>query len=151
MIVLTETFLYVKYHASMTSSSVVETSRSTRAKESRAKKLLSEVRQMSRVSQQEEGLLNHAQAAAVLEVSTRRVGELVELGKLTRWDFLGRTYVSVREVLDRREGDVKAGRPVRSVAQRIRAAAKILGSYDAVNAAIDAITPEPKKRAGRER
>ena len=148
---LTETFLYVKYHASMTSSSVVETSRSTRAKESRAKKLLSEVRQMSRVSQQEEGLLNHAQAAAVLEVSTRRVGELVELGKLTRWDFLGRTYVSVREVLDRREGDVKAGRPVRSVAQRIRAAAKILGSYDAVNAAIDAITPEPKKRAGRER
>ncbi len=141
----------MKYHGAMTSASVVESGGSTKARESRGKKLLAEVRQMSRVSQQEEGLLNHAQAAAILEVSTRRVGELVELGKLTRLNFLGRTYVSVREVLDRREADVKAGRPVRSVAQRIRAAAKILGNYDAVNAAIDAITPEPKKRAGRER
>ena len=101
---------------------------------------------MSRVSQREEGLLNHAQAAAVLEVSPRRVAELVQLGRLTRHDFLGRTYVSVREVLDRREADLKAGRPVRTIPQRIRTAAKVASSYDAVNAAIDAITPEPKKR-----
>jgi hypothetical protein len=141
----------VKADDIMTSSAVAESSRSTKAREPRVKRLLVEVRQMSRVSQREEGLLNHAQAAAVLEVSTRRIGELVELGKLTRWDFLGRTYVSVREVLERREADVKAGRPARSVAQRIRAAAKILGSYDAVNAAVDAITPEPKKRKGRGR
>lgn len=101
---------------------------------------------MSRVSQREEGLLNHAQAAAVLEVSPRRVGELVELGKLTRYDFLGRTYVSVREILNRREADVKAGRPSRSVSQRIRAAAKVVRQYDVVNAAIDVITPESKRR-----
>jgi len=113
--------------------------------------LLAELRQMSRVSQREEGLLNHAQGAAVLEVSTRRIGELVELGKLTRYDFLGRTYVSVREILERREADVKAGRPSRSIAQRIRAAARVVGNYDPLNATIDVITPEPKKRKRRER
>jgi hypothetical protein len=115
------------------------------AKESRAKRLLAEVLQMSRVSQREEGLLNHAQAAAVLEVSTRRVGELVELSKLSRYDFMGRTYVSVKEVLERRASDVKAGRPVRSIGGKIRVAAKVVSNYDAVNAAIDAITPEPRK------
>jgi hypothetical protein len=134
----------------MTASSVLQNGRSVEARESRARKLLAEVRQMSRISQREEGLLNHAQAAAVLGVSTRRIGELVELGKLCRYDFLGRTYVSVQEVLERRNAEVKAGRPPRSVAQKIRTAATILGNYDAVNAAIDAITPEPKKRTGRE-
>ena len=117
---------------------------STRAR--RSPGLLAELRQMSRVSVQESGLLNQAQAAAVLEVSPRRVAELVELGRLTRHDFLGRTYVSVREVLERREADVKAGRPARSIPQRIRAAARVVGNYDPVNAAIDAIMPEPKKR-----
>jgi hypothetical protein len=131
---------------SVTTSSVVETGRSIAVKESSIKKLLAELRQMSRVSKEQEGLLNHAQAAAVLDVSTRRVGELVELGRLTRHDFLGRTYVSVREVLQRREADVKAGRPLRSIGQRIRTAARVAGNYDALNATIDAITPEPKKR-----
>lgn len=108
--------------------------------------LLAELRQMSRVSVRENGLLNHAQAAVVLDISSRRVAELVELGRLTRHDFLGRTYVSVREVVERREAEVKAGRPARSIGQRIRAAAKVVSSYDALNATVDAITPEPKKR-----
>ena len=135
----------------MTTSSVIESGRSAAAKESSIKKRLAELRQMSRVSKQEEGLLNHAQAAAVLEVSTRRIGELVELGKLTRHNFLGRTYVSVREVLERREADVKAGRPSRSIGQRIRTAARVVGNYDPLNATIDAITPEPEKRKRRQR
>ena len=101
---------------------------------------------MSRVSMREEGLLNHAQAAAVLDVSPRRIAELVELGKLCRFDFLGRTYVSVREVLERRSAEVKAGRPRGSVGDRIRRAAKIIRNYDPVNVAIDALTPEPKKQ-----
>jgi hypothetical protein len=113
---------------------------------SQSKGLLAELMQMSRVSQREEGLLNHVQGGAVLGVSARRVAELVELGKLTRYDFLGRTYVSVREVLERRTADVKSGRPKRSMTQRIGTAAKVLGGYDAVNLTIDAITPEPKKR-----
>jgi hypothetical protein len=129
----------------MTALSGFGNSRSIEENESRASKLLAELRQMSRVSQREEGLLNHAQAAAVLGVSARRVAELVELGKLSRYDFLGRTYVSVLEVLERRNAEVKAGRPARSVAEKIRTAAKILRNYDAVNIAVDAITPEPKK------
>jgi hypothetical protein len=136
---------FMKY-SQMSPSAAIASTFTAEAQRSRTKQLLVDLAQMSRVSTREEGLLNHVQAAAVLEVSARRVGELVELGKLTRYDFLGRTYVSVREVLDRREADVKAGRPNRSVGQRIRAAAKIAGGYDPVNAAIDAITPQPKKR-----
>jgi len=130
----------------MTASSTFGNSRSVEENESRGSKLLAELRQMSRVSMREEGLLNQAQAAAVLDVSPRRIAELVELGKLCRFDFLGRTYVSVREVLERRSAELKAGRPRGSVGQKIRRAAKILGNYDAVNAAIDAITPLPKKQ-----
>jgi hypothetical protein len=107
--------------------------------------ILSELRQMSRVSKQEEGLLNHAQAAVILDVSTRRIGELVELGKLTRLNFLGRTYVSVKEIMQRREGGLKAGRPRGSIRQRLRKTAKIMSHYDAVHATLDALTPEPKK------
>src|SRR4030095_14873272 len=83
----------------------------TREKKRDSKNLLAELRQMSKASFEHDGLLNHAQAALVLDVSTRRVGELVDLGKLTRLDFLGRTYVSVREIMARRDSDVKAGRP----------------------------------------
>jgi len=101
---------------------------------------------MSLTSEKEGGLLSHAQAALLLEVSARRVSELVELGKLERYDFLGRTYVSVSEVLARREADVKAGRPVRSIGKRLSVAAKLVAKYDLVNAAVDVITPEPKKK-----
>jgi len=132
-------------------STIVQSGGSIVAKESRVKNLLAELRQMSRVSKREEGLLNHVQAGTVLEVSARRVAELVELGKLTRHNFLGRTYVSVREVLERREADVKAGRPPRSIGQRIRAAAKVIGNYDTLNAAVDMATPEPKKRKQKQK
>ena len=112
----------------------------------KSRKLLAELRQMSHVSQREEGLLNDAQAAAVLGVSSRRIGELVELGKILSIRFpWAKETVSVREVLERRNAELRAGRPPRSVAQKIRTAAKILGKYDAVNAVIDAVTPEPKK------
>ena len=116
-----------------------------RGKEGYAKNLLAELRQMSKASLEHDGLLNHAQAALILDVSTRRIGELVELGKLTRLDFLGRTYVSVKEIVRRRDADLKVGRPRRSVAQRIRTAAKIMSQYDAVHATVDVLTPEPKK------
>ena len=43
---------------------------------------------MSTAMVKEKGLLNHAQAALVLGVSVKRIGELVRLGKLTRFDFL---------------------------------------------------------------
>jgi len=65
---------------------------------------------MSEAMIEEEGLLNHAQAALLLGVSVKRVGELVRLRKLTRFDFFERTYVSVREVRKRDLEELKAGR-----------------------------------------
>jgi hypothetical protein len=92
--------------------------------------LLLELRAMGKAMRDEDGLLNHAQAALVLEISARRVAELVELRKLRRFDFLGRTYVSVKEVLDRREADVKAGRPKRGVVKRLVMAVKTAAASD---------------------
>src|SRR5438552_218377 len=80
------------------------------------------LRQMDRMSEamiEEKGLLNHAQAALLLDVSTKRVGELVRLGKLTDFTFLGRKYVSMREVWDRNKQDLKAGRRPRRMGQRL--------------------------------
>ena len=67
------------------------------------------VSRMSKAMIEEKGLLNHAQAALVLGVSVKRIGELVRLGKLTRFDFFDRTYVSMREVCQRDDEEVKAG------------------------------------------
>jgi len=47
-----------------------------------------------------------------------RVGELVRLGKLTDFTFLGRKYVSIREVCGGSKQDLKAGRPPRLVEHR---------------------------------
>jgi len=79
---------------------------------------------MSKAMVEEQGLLNHVQAALLLGVSVKRIGELVRLGKLRRFDFLGRTYVSVREVRERYRQEVKAGRPKRSVVERAVASVK---------------------------
>ena len=94
---------------------------------SRAQRLR-ELDAMSKAMIQERGLLNHAQAALLLDISPRRVAELVALRLLTRFDFLSRTYVSVREVQERYQMELKAGRPKRSkleiVTARLKAAAK---------------------------
>jgi hypothetical protein len=83
-----------------------------------------EVDGMSKAMVDEQGLLNHVQAALLLGVSVKRIGELVRLGKLKRFDFLGRTYVSVLEVRERYRQEVKAGRPKRSVVERAVASVK---------------------------
>src|SRR6266513_3625061 len=70
-----------------------------------------EMQKMSEAMIEEKGLLNHAQAALLLDVSTKRVGELVRLDKLTDFTFLGRKYVSMREIWARNEQELKAGRP----------------------------------------
>ena len=89
-----------------------------------------EVEAMSKAMVEQGGLLNHPQAAIILDVSGRRVSELVELGKLTRFDFLGRTYVSMREVQERRDQDLKAGRPARNFTQRLVAGWKTVLKSD---------------------
>ena len=94
---------------------------------------------MIQAMKEEEGLINHAQAALFLEVSTRRIGELVETGKLRRFNFLGRTYVSVREVLQRRDSDIKAGRPPRNKVGRLKTAGKVLANYDLPNLTMELV------------
>ncbi len=94
-----------------------------------------QVEKMSEAMIKEKGLLNHAQAALLLDVSTKRVGELVRLGKLTDFTFLGRKYVSMREIWDRNKQDLKAGRPPHPMGQRFpgqaKAAARTDGQYAA--------------------
>ncbi len=89
---------------------------------------------MSDAMVEEKGLLNHAQAALMLDVSTKRVGELVKLGKLTRFDFLGRTYVSMREIWERNRQELRAGRPARPVGRRVATSLKAAVQTDSLQA-----------------
>src|SRR6266481_6227381 len=95
-----------------------------------------ELEEMSEAMVREKGLLNYAQAALLLDVSTKRVSELVRTGKLRRFDFLGRTYVSMREVGERYQQDLKAGRPRRSVGKRAAASVKAAFKTDRVQARV---------------
>ena len=106
---------------------------------------------MSAAMIEEEGLLNHAQAALLLGVSVKRVFELVRLGKLKRFDFLGRTYVSVREVRNRYREELKAGRPKRSIVERAVASVKAALKTDAAQAKLGGYAGayEKAKRKGK--
>src|SRR6266513_4971176 len=95
-----------------------------------------EFQRMSAAMVEEKGLLNHAQAALLLDVITKRVGELVRLGKLTDFTFLGRKYVSMREVWDRNKQELKAGRPPRPVGERVAAQLKAAVKTDSAQASL---------------
>ena len=89
---------------------------------------------MSEAMVRERGLLNYAQAALLLDVSTKRVSELVRTGKLQRFDFLGRSYVSVRQVGQRFQQDLKAGRPPLSEGRKALVGLKAAFKTDRVQA-----------------
>ena len=89
---------------------------------------------MSDAMVEEKGLLNHAQAALMLDVSRKRVGELVKLGKLTRFDFLGRTYVSMREIWERNQQELRAGRAPHPIGRKIAASLKAAVQTDSLQA-----------------
>jgi hypothetical protein len=93
-----------------------------------------EVERMSQAMVEQKGLLNYAQAALLLDVSTKRVGELVRIGKLTDFSFLGRKYVSVREVQERSKQELKAGRPRRALGKRVAASLKATAKTDSLQA-----------------
>jgi hypothetical protein len=101
---------------------------------------------MSEATVREEGLLNYAQAGLVLDVSTKRVSELVRLRKLTRFEFLGRTYVSLREVGDRLAQQVKAGRPRRSFGERLSTTLKVIGQSDAIQIGAEAVPGKGRRQ-----
>jgi len=104
------------------STFALQAPRSDRA-EARAE-AYAELQEMSKAMVEEKGLLNFAQAALLLDVSTKRVSELVRLGKLRRFYFLGRPYVSMRELGERYQQELKAGRPRRSLPKRAAASVK---------------------------
>ena len=91
-----------------------------------------EMQKMSEAMIEEKGLLNHAQAALLLDVSTKRVGELVRLDKLTDFTFLGRKYVSMREIWARNEQELKAGRPPMPKGKQIKARLKAALKHDSL-------------------
>lgn len=93
-----------------------------------------ELQRMSDAMVEEKGLLNHAQAALLLDVSTKRVGELVRLGKLTDFMFLGRKYVSMREIWERNTQELKAGRPKPGVVKRAKVSIRAALQTDKVQA-----------------
>jgi len=65
-----------------------------------------------------------------LEISRERVYELMELGMLTKYEFLGRTYMSFKEIQTRRQADLKAGRPKRGLLRRIALGVKEIANTD---------------------
>jgi len=114
--------------------SATELARSADDRKEAKARLEQEFDEMSKVMVREQGLLNHSQAALLLDITPARVTELVNLGKLTRFDFLGRTYVSAKELRARRQEDVKAGRPKRGIVKRVVVGLKAALKTDAVQA-----------------
>jgi hypothetical protein len=105
---------------------------------------------MSDAMVKEHGLLNHAQGSLLLGVSVKRIGELVRLGKLSRFDFLGRTYVSVREVRERHQQELKAGRPKKTLLQSAVASIEASLKTDAAQAKLGGFAG-PYEKAKRKR
>ena len=117
-----------------------------------------ELQRMSDAMVKEKGLLNHPQAALMLDVSTKRVGELVRQGKLTRFDFLGRTYVSMREIWARNQVELRAGHPLPPLGRRIARSIKAAVQTDSLQARLGGFAGpygkakhEEAKRRQRER
>ena len=89
-----------------------------------------QLQEMSDVMVKEKGLLNYAQAGLLLDVSVKRISELVRLGKLKRWQFLGRNYVSMTGVRKRYQQELRDGRSPLSKRKQIVASVKAALKHD---------------------
>jgi hypothetical protein len=85
-------------------------------------------------------LLTQQQAALILDISHQRVRELLTQGKLTSFEFFGRTYCSEKEITARRNADLSAGTKRRGVHQRLKLAAKVVAAHDRHTALHDLIS-----------
>jgi hypothetical protein len=107
---------------------------------------------MSAAMIEEEGLLNYAQAALLLNVSVKRINELVRQETLKPFEFFGRTYVSVREVRERYSEGLKAGFPPLAKGQQILASLKAAAKTDLNQARLGGYAgPHFKKRRKEEK
>jgi hypothetical protein len=82
------------------------------------------------LSEKEGGLFLQSQAAVALDLHPSRIGQMIDAGILSAWDFFGKRYVSCRQVAARRVADVKGGRPRRTLGERIVATGKVLAKVD---------------------
>ena len=88
------------------------------------------LQEMSNVMVAQKGLLNFPQAALLLDVSVKRISELVRLKKLDHWEFLGRKYVSMAQVRDRYQQELKDGRSPLSKRKQLVASVKAALKHD---------------------
>jgi hypothetical protein len=88
------------------------------------------LQEMSDVMVAQKGLLNFPQAGLLLDVSVKRISELVRLKKLDHWEFLGRKYVSMAQVRDRYQQELKDGRSPLSKRKQLVASVKATLKHD---------------------
>lgn len=89
-----------------------------------------QLQEMSDVMVKQKGLLNYAQAGLLLDVSIKRISELVRLKKLEHWEFLGRNYVSMTQVRERYQQELKDGRSPLSKRKQLVASVKAALKHD---------------------
>lgn len=107
---------------------------------------------MSAAMIEEEGLLNYAQAALLLNVSVKRINELVRQRKLIPFEFLGRRYVSVRKVRERYREGLKVGFPPLTKGRQLLASLKAAVKTDLNQARLGGYAgPHFKKRRKEEK
>lgn len=100
---------------------------------------------MSQAMIEEEGLLNAPQAGLLLNVSTKRISELVKEKKLKSFQFFGRTYVSVKDVRRRYREGLKAGFPPLTKGQRLIASVRAALKTDRHQAKLGGYAGPPVK------
>ncbi len=105
---------------SVGSTKLLQANVSRKAAQDRLALAREELDAMSRAMVEEKGLLNFQQAATLLGVTRQRVYELSMTGVLRRFTFCGAHYVSYREVVARRQADIKGGRPKRGLVERVK-------------------------------
>jgi len=71
----------------------------------------SQLERFSRASAEQQGLVNLTQGGVILGRSKQLVQRLVSQGRLTPFEFFGRTYLSVRELKDFQKVERVPGRP----------------------------------------
>jgi hypothetical protein len=71
----------------------------------------SQLERFSKASAEEQGLVNLTQGGVILERSKQLVQRLVTQGRLTPFEFFGRTYLSVRELKEFQRVERLPGRP----------------------------------------
>lgn len=69
-----------------------------------------EAREMQ-IIQQSEGLIGMTDAAELLDLSRQRVHQLVSAGRFTRFEFLGKIYLSLKAVREFQDQERPTGRP----------------------------------------